>query len=475
MAANSWDEPFLRTVAVLQLNQQLVDQKSDQLTELADMQAQRRINSDLAEYVAAHAKYGTIPANPLAKLKLRLNEIASFFAKSEELYRTTVASHARFIADGLPQVSLAEIHQAQTELEQSVAKLPARLQALVAGLSPLDWDDSGTDADLHPELFVCAQGMDVKLPKAAGARRDLRRLALGDGKLHAEIQTHFQRVRVRLAELLPIHARHSEALQQTAAHVGLGNHLAAAEWLKAEGLQKKSFCGFSDLNYAQTQADLAALCATVHAAVSFAHELPARCRRVLDNFQKLATTSQRDEGRATTDEALTGLNREFEAHWNVATAQPGSEVEKECRPRLEAAWATLTQAEPKLQALALQGEETWQAEARKQRRNLQLAAVGVLIMVAGAFYFGILPEMRRAAKEQAAEAKALAEKRLEWTGKAMQRAGMKAETVKRTLTQGGTVVAWGNNDKGQTTVPAGLSGVVAIAAGHEHTVALRLD
>ena len=62
MAANSWDEPFLRTVAVLQLNQQLVDQKSDQLTELADMQAQRRINSDLAEYVAAHAKYGTIPA-----------------------------------------------------------------------------------------------------------------------------------------------------------------------------------------------------------------------------------------------------------------------------------------------------------------------------------------------------------------------------------------------------------------------------
>ncbi len=102
-----------------------------------------------------------------------------------------------------------------------------------------------------------------------------------------------------------------------------------------------------------------------------------------------------------------------------------------------------------------------------------IAAGGVLIL-AGAFYFWILPEKSCAAEKQAAEAKALAEKRLEWTGKAMQRAGMKAETVKRTLTQGGTVVAWGKNEYGQTTVPAGLSGVVAIAAGSYHTVALSV-
>ena len=42
------------------------------------------------------------------------------------------------------------------------------------------------------------------------------------------------------------------------------------------------------------------------------------------------------------------------------------------------------------------------------------------------------------------------------------------------LKQDGTVVAWGDNNKGQTKVPAGLSGVVAIAAGGEHTVALKL-
>jgi alpha-tubulin suppressor-like RCC1 family protein len=39
----------------------------------------------------------------------------------------------------------------------------------------------------------------------------------------------------------------------------------------------------------------------------------------------------------------------------------------------------------------------------------------------------------------------------------------------------GTVVAWGSNSSGQTTVPAGLNRVVAIAAGGDHTVALKGD
>lgn len=39
----------------------------------------------------------------------------------------------------------------------------------------------------------------------------------------------------------------------------------------------------------------------------------------------------------------------------------------------------------------------------------------------------------------------------------------------------GTVAVWGNNSGGQTAVPGGLSGVQAIAAGGEHTVALKGD
>lgn len=43
------------------------------------------------------------------------------------------------------------------------------------------------------------------------------------------------------------------------------------------------------------------------------------------------------------------------------------------------------------------------------------------------------------------------------------------------LKSDGTVVAWGNNASQQTSVPAGLRDVAAIAAGHDHSLALRAD
>jgi len=43
------------------------------------------------------------------------------------------------------------------------------------------------------------------------------------------------------------------------------------------------------------------------------------------------------------------------------------------------------------------------------------------------------------------------------------------------LKSDGTVVAWGENALGQATVPAGLNNVVAIAAGYYHSLALRSD
>ena len=43
------------------------------------------------------------------------------------------------------------------------------------------------------------------------------------------------------------------------------------------------------------------------------------------------------------------------------------------------------------------------------------------------------------------------------------------------LKRDGTVVAWGNNDAGQTAVPVNLNNVVAIAAGYQHSLALKQD
>ena len=43
------------------------------------------------------------------------------------------------------------------------------------------------------------------------------------------------------------------------------------------------------------------------------------------------------------------------------------------------------------------------------------------------------------------------------------------------LTENGTVVAWGDNDEGQSTVPQGLNDVQVISAGGSHSVALVKD
>jgi alpha-tubulin suppressor-like RCC1 family protein len=43
------------------------------------------------------------------------------------------------------------------------------------------------------------------------------------------------------------------------------------------------------------------------------------------------------------------------------------------------------------------------------------------------------------------------------------------------LKSDGSVVAWGNNDFGRTTIPSGLTGVVAVAGGGSHSLALKSD
>ena len=45
----------------------------------------------------------------------------------------------------------------------------------------------------------------------------------------------------------------------------------------------------------------------------------------------------------------------------------------------------------------------------------------------------------------------------------------------RALAVGGTVVAWGNDNNGETDVPSGLSNVVAVASGDGQSLALQSD
>ena len=41
------------------------------------------------------------------------------------------------------------------------------------------------------------------------------------------------------------------------------------------------------------------------------------------------------------------------------------------------------------------------------------------------------------------------------------------------LKSNGTVVSWGNNDRGQLNIPTGLTDVIAVSAGLDHTIVLK--
>jgi alpha-tubulin suppressor-like RCC1 family protein len=85
-------------------------------------------------------------------------------------------------------------------------------------------------------------------------------------------------------------------------------------------------------------------------------------------------------------------------------------------------------------------------------------------------------EKEASAKAEAKRIVALAtQKRLELFAPAMRRVGYADEQINKLLIEGGTILTWGSNACGQSSVPAALSGVVAIAAGSLHSVVLKHD
>ena len=85
MSQNKWDESFLRAVAALQAQISLINAEADELTDLGDMQAQRKLNAELKEYVAAHSASGIIPSDPLQIISERLKVLSEFFSNTRSL------------------------------------------------------------------------------------------------------------------------------------------------------------------------------------------------------------------------------------------------------------------------------------------------------------------------------------------------------------------------------------------------------
>ena len=70
---SQWDETLLRYTAFIQAQLLLVEEQSEVLNDLGDLQAHRKLKADFSEYISDQAKSGKIPPNPISIIEERLN------------------------------------------------------------------------------------------------------------------------------------------------------------------------------------------------------------------------------------------------------------------------------------------------------------------------------------------------------------------------------------------------------------------
>ncbi len=429
----SFNDWLLLSVAELQRECASLDKEAHKLTEMADLQAHRALKSDLGNYIAAHARAGTLPHDPLATLEPRLRQLAKFFDGAAELHRTSLSLRLRSTA-----VSLADVQSFQATLEEAAVQLPKRLRALAALLSPQDWDGDNDGADVSHRLLTFAQELGVDLPKEASVRSTLRLLVRGRGKLFAEIEGHFKEA--------------GNAVTNSA--LALARAVPADVGKVLEAFQAVAATDYRIFHHGEARQKLAAIRDALNShwtAAMQAGELEAQCQPVLETAK-----SELDDAQAT----LASMAAAGEAKWRSKS--------KSRRIAVGVIAVLLLMA-------ALSPRTTTDAEAKAASKN-KAKAKAAIANPPKPTKAQIAAEAKAAAEAKiVAEAKDFAQRRAAWTAAKMRRLDFKAERRQPALAIPGTIHAWGRNGDGQSTIPSGLTNVVSIAAGYSHTIALRSD
>ena len=251
---NASKETALRKTAALQAQMKILDSQSDILSDMSDMKELRAFRSSLSDFISEHSTNGNLPENPLAIIKERLKLLKVFFVQSDvELHRLLV-----WKADWLnqfPKVSLAELHQVQTELSEIKTQLPRIEERLRGMLKPLDWNTISGSPDLHEELRICAEIMPREeiegsdgsmggiilqgseksyrsnLPESRDCA-DQYEFAHSEGEAFYKVLAHLNNVAKRLDELISLHEKHQELLAEAAAHLAEENFRSAERVVK---------------------------------------------------------------------------------------------------------------------------------------------------------------------------------------------------------------------------------------------------
>ncbi len=270
------DDAFLRQTAALQANLKMLECQQDALSDFQDMQALRIYKARLFDYIESHSKAGHLPPDPFQVIQQRIVAVSDFFTAAFKQYQQLKSWKKDWI-NGVPPVTIADLHSASMELEELVAETPRIQQELNAMLSPLDWDFSTDLPDLHAELVACAQAVDdadqlthiaaggIYLPghglfdlSQGPRRRGLYQFAHGEGDLFEEVTHYLASMRARIQELISLHEDHSTAVAE--AEQLLTNH----NFRSAAAILKKIKKGFADIPYAAANKQLKELFAKHH-------------------------------------------------------------------------------------------------------------------------------------------------------------------------------------------------------------------
>jgi len=371
-----WDEELLRAVAILQLKCLMLDGQSDILSDLSDMQAHRRLNSTLSGYIVAHARSGALPPNPLGEIKTRIEKLSQVFSDITRL-KKVLQDRYRFLFNNPFKSSLADIIQSQKTLEDDISQLPARLGALGAELSPLDWRDSPSTEDLLPELLLCAQGLEIDLPDEA-SRTEYRSLAQAKGPSYEKLQQLLQMAPGRVHALLEAHSQHREILAQVAELNASGDFVTARQLLNQGGIEENSSCRFNDLDYSPA-IDPDQQRSLVNQVREFAEALPDKCQACVQRFSQFAGTARQGAQLQNEKNNLANWQLIFSNWEKTILAHPGSELEQECKPHLKAVNDWFAWAYAELAAKAAAGSK---------KRTQTITAV-IVASVSAVFFLGL--------------------------------------------------------------------------------------
>lgn len=251
---NTSKETALRKTAALQAQLKILDSQSDILSDMSDMKELRSFRSSLSELIIEHSANGNLPDNPLGIINERLKSLKSFFDQSDVELNRLLSWKADWL-NQFPKVSLAELHQVQTELSEIKTQLPRIEERLRGMLKPLDWNTISGSPDLHEELRICAEIMPREeiegsdgsmggiilqgseksyrsnLPESRDCA-DQYEFAHSEGEAFYKVLAHLNNVAKRLDELISLHEKHQELLAEAAAHLAEENFRSAERVVK---------------------------------------------------------------------------------------------------------------------------------------------------------------------------------------------------------------------------------------------------